>query len=217
MPALHQTPDSAYGWHPDWDDDLDFEGMSRGEYNHLKSIHDTPEANQARDEHVIHQDEESGYNWGPPPPIHDHEPPEPVEVDTHYDPDHGREGSRRHANDDPAYLAGESWKKYPMGVRDETDWDEAHHDWGHDKQRADVEHGIDQEEEHRLGAVLRQSEQWALARNRDLPHGPVHPHNDIQYLKDTGLYGEDEDHPYKGVIGRPSPHGNGYDVIRVVE
>lgn len=43
---------------------------------------------------------------------------------------------------------------------------------------------------------------------------PVMPHNDNQYMRgeDTGLYGEDEDHPYD-VIARPNSHG-GYDVIK---
>jgi hypothetical protein len=168
MSGLHEMPDSAYGHHPAWDDDLDFEDMSRGHYDRLKSQFDTPEANADRDDAAWAHDEDSGYNWGPPPD-HDLEPPEPPEVDTHYDPDHGRE-------------------------------------------------------DHRTGAILRQSEQWALhqaARGTQdelstSGHGQQH-HDGIQYLKDTGLYGEDEDHPYKGVIGKPSPHGNGYDVVRVVE
>jgi hypothetical protein len=36
---------------------------------------------------------------------------------------------------------------------------------------------------------------------------------DIRIMRDTGLYGEDEDDLYD-VIAKPSPHGNGFDVIR---
>jgi hypothetical protein len=41
------------------------------------------------------------------------------------------------------------------------------------------------------------------------------PHNDNQYMRgeDTGLYGEDEDHTYD-IIGRPSPDGKGFDVLK---
>jgi hypothetical protein len=72
-PHLEDLPDSAYGQHPAWDDDLDFEDMSRGYYNHLRNQFDTPEAEQGRYEHALGQDEQSGYNWGPPPSPH-HDP-----------------------------------------------------------------------------------------------------------------------------------------------
>jgi hypothetical protein len=166
MPGLHEMPDSAYGvGYPFHDPD------PRNEARHNLDPEKDPTAAEHYDEAndmALDNDETTGYNWGPPPSSYD-EPPEPPEVDTHYDPDHGRE-------------------------------------------------------DHRVGAVLRQSEQWALhqaARGTQdelstSGHGQQH-HDGIQYLKDTGLYGEDEDHPYKGVIGKPSPHGNGYDVVRVVE
>jgi hypothetical protein len=64
---LEDTPDSAYGQHPAWDDDLSFEDMSRTHYNRLKARYDIPEHNQARHDEAIERDESSGYNWGPPP------------------------------------------------------------------------------------------------------------------------------------------------------
>lgn len=45
-------------------------------------------------------------------------------------------------------------------------------------------------------------------------HPPVIRRDDIQIMRgeDTGLYGEDEDHP-QDIIGAPNTHG-GYDVFR---
>lgn len=96
----------------------------------------------------------------------------------------------------------------------------------------DPDHG----REDRVGAILRQSEQWPVrtAANRseashtehlgwgDAPppkkknHSPkpVTPTGgDVHRVK--GLYGEDEDHPYD-VYATQSEHGNGWDVIRPV-
>lgn len=128
------------------------------------------------------------------------------EIDDWPDPDHGREDLQHFG----------AWPP------DATDRDEAEHDWGYDKRREDAEHDIDQEE-HRLGAVLRQVEQWphrfAEGRgytNAELEaagHG-MHHTDDVKIMrgKDTGLYGEDEDHP-QDIIGVPNSHG-GYDVLR---
>ena len=88
---LAEQPDSAYGLQGNWDDNLDFEDMSRGEYNRLRNKHDphySDEAAEAWDEanhEALDNDEDvytphtsphspgPGYNWGPPPPEH-HDP-----------------------------------------------------------------------------------------------------------------------------------------------
>lgn len=70
------------------------------------------------------------------------------------------------------------------------------------------------------GGIQTQAEQFP---DRVAVHGgqteaelpPKHPTDDIQIHRNTGLYGEDEDHPVD-FIGRPSPKGNGYDVIRQI-
>ena len=73
-PRLEDLPDSAYGGQQEpWDAHLDFEDMSRGHYNQLRKRHDpylNEEAAQAQSEAYQEQladDEDSGYNWGPPP------------------------------------------------------------------------------------------------------------------------------------------------------
>lgn len=76
-PRLDDLPDSAYGGpQGNWDDNLDFEDMSRGHYNQLRNKYDphySEEAAQAQDEahqEALADDEDSGYNWGPPPNQH---------------------------------------------------------------------------------------------------------------------------------------------------
>lgn len=131
------------------------------------------------------------------------------EVDDWPDPDHGREDVHHFG----------SWPP------DDTDRDEASHDWGFDKAFNDMDHDLEQEE-HRHGAVLRQADQWPERVSANVGghgkteaelaasgHGMQH-HDDIKIMrgKDTGLYGEDEDHP-QDIIGQPNSHG-GYDVLR---
>jgi hypothetical protein len=105
------------------------------------------------------------------------------EVDTHYDPDHGREdryGGMEVGGFDPEQKL--QWVN-PEG-----------HHHGH---YGGYETGLTEDE---LAAAH---------------HHPVQQHDEIQIMrgKDTGLYGEDEDHPYD-VIAKPNPKGDGYDVIK---
>lgn len=75
-PRLEDIPDSAYGQYPNWDDDLDFENMSPGHYNRLKHKFEEDGAHeQEAQDHALTRDEDSGANWGPPPPEHSwHDP-----------------------------------------------------------------------------------------------------------------------------------------------
>lgn len=51
-------------------DGYDYEGMSRGEFNHRMRGYDPDEASARRREEIEDEDDESGYNWGPIPPEH---------------------------------------------------------------------------------------------------------------------------------------------------
>lgn len=51
-------------------DGYDYEGVSRGEFNHRMRDYDPDEASARRREEIEDEDDASGYNWGPIPPEH---------------------------------------------------------------------------------------------------------------------------------------------------
>lgn len=196
MPQLGDMPDSAYGLGYEYQEPKRNRGI-----HHMDPNYDpTPgEHYDEANELALDKDEASGYNWGPPPGDHDSEPPVPDELDDWPDPDHGREAG--------------------------------HYD-DYDQRANDMEYNLAQEgdspeaEEHRVGAILTQAQQWPDRAAANVgghghtegeldatSHGMQH-HDDIKIMrgKDTGLYGEDEDHP-QDIIGQPNSHG-GFDVLR---
>lgn len=70
--------------------------------------------------------------------------------------------------------------------------------------------------------IQRQADQYpdatdfhrvGFGKNVNQEKPPVH--NDEVFImpgEQSGLYGEDEDHPYDAIV-KKSPHGNGYDVL----
>jgi hypothetical protein len=211
---------------------------------------DRTAAIQAAQEH--HLQEPHYYDYGPEEndweaqrEAMDYDPgPEPHEVDTHYDPDHGREdrfGAQNVHNlsyprdpDDvvpgspqdhaqhlqpsggpysPEDDAGHRRDYNPYAGYEPTPWEEHQSELAADDDDSGYNWGPPPPEH--FGRVAggygtgKTEAELAAAH----PH-PVQQHDDIQIMRgvDTGLYGEDEDHP-QDIIGQPNQHG-GYDVIR---
>jgi hypothetical protein len=157
------------------------------------------------------------------------------EVDTTYDPDHGREdrfGAQNvHRLDYPgdpddivpgspqdhAQHVAPSFSPYDSGGSS-RDWDPntGYQPSAHDEHMSELAADDDDSgynwgpppQEH-YGYTGDGQTEDELATSHPMQH-----HDDIQIMrgKDTGLYGEDEDHP-QDIIGQPNSHG-GFDVIR---
>ena len=160
--------------------------------------------------------------------------PEPHEVDTTYDPDHGREdrfGAQNVHNlsypRDPDDIAPGSPQDHaqhvappfsPYDKGNGRDWDPntGYQPSSHDEHMSELAADDDDSgynwgpppQEH-YGYTGDGKTEDELATSHPIQH-----HDDIQIMrgKDTGLYGEDEDHP-QDIIGQPNEHG-GFDVIR---